>query len=173
MHEAYNDGLTNQWVIGNTPWSIGYFKQKDIPTHWSVAEGWTIADMYQEAVLAATDPNRIVWMSGTVNNPGTPTNANGSGGMILDNSATPGCEKPGLNCFPFTWKTVPEYWQEAGVTWQVYQDPDNFEDNMLAYFQQYQKASSNVSDPLTKFGNSYIGLDQFYAGAKAGMSRPH
>jgi phospholipase C len=52
------------------------------------------------------------------------------------------------------------------VTWQVYQDPDNFEDNMLAYFQQYQNASN--SSALTTKGNSYIGLESFYADAKAG-----
>lgn len=108
-------------------------------------------------------------MSGTVNNPGTPNNPDGTGGMMLDNSATPGCEYPkrNLNCFPLTWKTNPEYWQDAGVTWQVYQDKDNFEDNMLAYFKQYQEASTNVDDPLTKYGNSYIGLDSFYNDAAA------
>ena len=61
--------------------------------------------MYQEGVLAATDPNRITWMSGTVNNPGTPSNPDGEGGMMLDNAHTPGCEKPKLhlNCYPLTW----------------------------------------------------------------------
>ena len=109
-------------------------------------------------------------MSGTVNNPGTPNNPNGDGGMMLDNSATPGCEKPSknLNCFPLTWKTNPEYWQDAGATWQVYQNKDNFEDNMLPYFKQYQEASQDANAALTKYGNSYIGLDKFYDDAKAG-----
>ena len=90
---------------------------------------------------------------------------------MLDNSAIPGCEKPSknLNCFPLTWKTNAEYWQDAGATWQVYQDKDNFEDNMLPYFKQYQEASHNEDDPLTKYGNSYIGLDRFYDDAAAGI----
>lgn len=167
-HTAYNGGLTNQWASTNTPYSIGYFKRSDIPTHFDIAEGWTVGDMYQEGILAATDPNRVIWMSGTVNNPGTPNNPNGDGGMILDNSVTPGCEKPGLNCYPFTWKTVPEYWQDAGVSWQVYQDVDNFEDNLLACFQQYQDALKTNSSSLTTHGNSYLGLDKFYADAAAG-----
>lgn len=107
------------WVEKNTPFSHGYFKRKDIPVHWDIADGWTVQDMYtvsircgcvesqvlevsqylhvylqhslvQESILAATDPNRVHWMSGTVNVPGTPTNPDGSGGMILDNNATPG-----------------------------------------------------------------------------------
>ena len=86
-------------------WSLGYFKRSDIPTHFDVAEGWTVADMYQEGMLAATDPNRIMWMSGTVNNPGTPSNPNGTEGMMLDNAFSPGCQnyKLHLNCFPLKW----------------------------------------------------------------------
>lgn len=82
MHTSYNKGESNQWVAGNSPYSMGYFKRKELPTHFDVADGWTIADMYQESILAATDPNRIIWMSGTVNNPGTPSNPDGSGGMV-------------------------------------------------------------------------------------------
>lgn len=93
MHDAYNDGLTNQWVASNTPYSIGFFKRNDIPTHFDIAEGWTVGDMYQEGILAATDPNRIIWMSGTVNNPGSPSNPNGDGGIIIDNAATPGTQQ--------------------------------------------------------------------------------
>jgi len=48
----------------------------------------------------------------------------------------------------------------------VYQDPDNFQDNMLAYFTQYQKADKN--SPLTKHGNTYLGLEQFYEDAANG-----
>jgi phospholipase C len=47
MHAAYNNGLTNQWAATNTPYSIGYFKRSDIPTHFDIAEGWTVGDMYQ------------------------------------------------------------------------------------------------------------------------------
>lgn len=168
MHAAYNGGLTNQWATNNTPYSWGHYQRQDIPIHFDIAEGWTVGDMYQEGVLAATDPNRIVWMSATVNNPGTPNNPDGEGGMMLDNSATPGCEKPHLNCYPLTWRTNAEYYQAANVSWQVYQDADNFEDNMLSYFQQFQAVWNDTSSPLTKYGNSYPGLAKFYADAAAG-----
>ena len=32
--------------------------QQDIPNHFGIAEGWTIADMYSQAVVASTIPNR-------------------------------------------------------------------------------------------------------------------
>lgn len=166
MHSAYNGGLGNNWANADGPYSLGYFNRQDIPTHFDIAEGWTVADMTSQSILAATDPNRITWMSGSVNIPGSPTNPDGKGGMIIDNNATPGCEAPGLNCFPFVWKTFPEYLEEAGISWQVWQDFDNFEDNMLAYFEQYQVARNGSA--LRNKGNSYPGLDAFYEAAAQG-----
>jgi phospholipase C len=52
------------------------------------------------------------------------------------------------------------------VSWQVYQDFDNFEDNMLAYFEQYQNAPNGSA--LMEKGNSYPGLAKFYEDAKKG-----
>ncbi|KAK4552522.1 hypothetical protein LTR86_010366 [Recurvomyces mirabilis] len=166
MHEAYNGGLTNQWAAKNTP----YDKCLGSSSHHTLTH---IKDGASATSSAKIFPYigtllKAGLSSGTVNNPGAPNNPDGIGGMILDNSATPGCEKPHLNCYPFTWKTIPEYWQAANVSWQVYQDADNFEDNMLAYFQQYQAVDNDTSNPLTKYGNSYPGLDKFYADAKAG-----
>ena len=43
---------------------------------------------------------------------------------------------------------------------------DNFEDNMLAYFSQYQTAAED--SPLRTRGNSYPGLDAFYKAAEEG-----
>lgn len=78
----------------------------------------------------------------------------------------PGCERPHLNCYPTTWKTCPEFYEDAGVTWQVYQDTNNFDDNPLAWFKQFQKASNTSS--IGQRGMSFIGLDKFYADAMAG-----
>ena len=78
----------------------------------------------------------------------------------------PGCESNKVNCYPFTWKTFPEYLEDAGISWQVYQDFDNFEDNMLAYFVQYQNAPNGSA--LREKGNSYPGLAKFQSDAKAG-----
>jgi phospholipase C len=34
----------------------------------------------------------------------------------------------------FTWTTYPERLQAAGVSWRIYQEPDNYDDNALAWF---------------------------------------
>ena len=61
---------------------------------------------------------------------------------------------------------MPEYLQDANVTWQVYQDQDNFGDDALTSFVQYQNAPPD--SPLTIHGNSFPGLDKFYSDAAAG-----
>ncbi|TVY16834.1 Phospholipase C 3 [Lachnellula arida] len=116
-----NNDLNNLWAVNNTPTSWAHFRRQDVPVQFSIAEAWTVADMYQEGVIAATEPNRVTWMTGSVNCPGGPQTPD-QGGAVLDNNGTPGCEAPGFACFPFSWKTVPEFHQDAGVTWQVYQD---------------------------------------------------
>lgn len=52
------------------------------------------------------------------------------------------------------------------MSWQVYQDRNNFDDNPLARFEQYQKAPAD--SPLTKKGMSFLGLNRFYSDAKEG-----
>ena len=86
--------------------------------------------------------------------------------LLTVSKETPGCEAQNLNCWPITWETAPEIYQNAGVTWQVYQDTDNFDDNPLAWFKQFQNAPK--TSPLAKRGNSFLGLDQFYSDAAAG-----
>ncbi|KAJ5614642.1 phosphoesterase family-domain-containing protein [Penicillium herquei] len=162
---AYNHGLNNHWARNNTPWSWGYFKRQDIPVQFAIAEGWTSGDMYQESQITATNPNRVTLVSGSINVPGSPQKKD-QGGVYIDNNEVPGCDSDGINCYPLKWKTIYEFYEEAGVSWQLYQDTDNFDDNPLAWFEQYQNASS--SSPLTKKGMSYVGLEAFYEAAANG-----
>ncbi|KAF7196686.1 Non-hemolytic phospholipase C [Pseudocercospora fuligena] len=164
-HAALNGDKNNNWPPGNTPWSWAHFERKDIPNHFAIAEGYTVGDMYQESVIASTNPNRVSWVGGTINAPGSPPSPD-AGGMYIDNNETPRCEKARLNCYPLKWKTTPEYLQAAGVSWQLYQDTNNFDDNPLAWFEQFQKAANGSE--LQKRGMAYTGLVQFYNDAASG-----
>ena len=46
-HAAWNHGTNDHWASDNTPYSIGFYKRQDVPTQWSLAENWLVADMYQ------------------------------------------------------------------------------------------------------------------------------
>lgn len=166
-HAAYDNGNVNKWATKNTPYSLAYYKRDDIPLHFAVAEGWTMADNYHESVIASTDPNRISWLSGTM---GVDQAKQNLGGPAADNNETPGCETASdgstFSCYPYKWKTFPEYLEQIGISWQVYQDTDNFDDNPLAWFDQFQQAPN--SSALAQNGMAFVGLDRFYSDAEQG-----
>ncbi|KAK0522604.1 hypothetical protein OC834_006223 [Tilletia horrida] len=168
-HGAWNQGEIDQWAIKNTPYSLGYYKRQDIPLHFALAEGWTVGDMYSQSVIASTQPNRVSWLSGSINVPGGKQTTN-EGGPTIDNSGTPGCETEAHgsthSCYPLYWKTVPEFLEDAKITFQVYSNTDDFGDNPLPAFAQYQNATPG-SD-LYNRALTHIGLDRFVSDAAAG-----
>ncbi|SCO42877.1 related to non-hemolytic phospholipase C precursor [Fusarium fujikuroi] len=163
---AWNHGANNQWAVKNTPYSIGYYKRDDLPVHFALAEEWTVGDMYQESVIASTNPNRVMWISGSINVPGSPQTKDEGGYPYIDNNETPGCDKNGINCYPLKWSTAAEKYEAAGVSWSVFQDADNFDDNPYAWFEQFQ--DSKTGSDLNKKGMKGQSLDAFYAQAAAG-----
>lgn len=103
-HGTLNADRNNKWALANTPWSRGYFERADLPVHFAIAEGWTVGDMYQvrpalifekfdaemllqESVIASTNPNRVTWVSGSINAPGSPQ-APSEGGIVIDNNVS-------------------------------------------------------------------------------------
>ena len=165
-HAALNGDLNNHWATNNTPWSWAHFKRSDIPVQYSIADAWTVGDMYQESVIASTNPNRVTWASGSINVPGSPQTPSQGGNPYIDNNETPGCESGGFNCYPLSWKTAAEYYQAANVSWSIFQDADNFDDNPLAWFAQYQDALPGSQ--LYNKGMAGQSLDDFYAQAANG-----
>lgn len=167
-HEAYNGGLNDAWATNNTPWSWSHFQRSDIPVQFAIADYWTVGDMYQESVVASTNPNRVMWVSGSNNVPGSPQTSDEGGYPYIDNNETPGCDDLGINCYPLRWKTTGDIYQERGVSWQVYQDEDNFDDNPFAWFEQFQEADNTTNAELYSRGMAGLSLDTFYAQAANG-----
>ena len=172
-HDAYNHGERDHWAKKNTPYSIGYFKREDIPVQFGLADEFVVGDSYYESVISATDPNRAVFFSGSINAPGSPVGGNGRemGGPVFDNTESPGCHMHFPNgdpysCRPFKWKTVGEYLQDSGISWQVYQDKDNFGDDTLTQWKQYQDAPKDSE--LARRGISHPGLHKFFEDAQNG-----
>ncbi|EGD95874.1 hypothetical protein TESG_03338 [Trichophyton tonsurans CBS 112818] len=163
---SLNHGRNDRWQYFGEPANWGYLKRNEIPVHFSVAEGWTVGDMYQQqSSITATNPNRVMLVSGSLNVPGSPQKP-GDGGTYLDNWEVPGCPLPNINCYPLNWQTCYEMYEDLDVSWQVYQDRNNFGDNPLAHFKKFRDAPAD--SPLTKKGMSYPGLDKFYKDARAG-----
>jgi phospholipase C len=153
QHQAWDNGKMDQWIPAKGEYTMGYFKQQDIPFHWALAEAFTICDNYHCSVLGPTNPNRLHMWTGMIDPNGT------GGGPIIDNS-------PAFNNVILSWTTYPERLEQAGISWKVYQEEDNYDDNALAWFTQYANAPS--SSPLRQRGISFGLAGDFEADARAG-----
>jgi phospholipase C len=153
QHQAWDNGAMDQWVAAKGEYTMGYFTQPDIPFHWALAQSFTVCDNYHCSVLGPTNPNRLYMWSGMLDPDGT------GGGPVTDDS-------PAFNNAYLSWTTYPERLEAAGVSWQVYQEEDNYDDNALAWFKQF--SSAPASSPLWQRGMRKRPAGWFEADARAG-----
>jgi phospholipase C len=133
QHESWANGSMNGFVSAHLAadgvagqYTMAYFERNDIPFHWALADAFTVCDGYHCAMLGPTWPNRLYLMTGMVD----PEGANG--GPVYGNYVPPQ---------GFSWTTYPELLTQAGVSWNVYQEEDNYGMNVLEYFDQFQNAA--------------------------------
>ncbi len=159
-HQAWNHGRYGQWVTQKQDvLTMGYLRREDVAFHYALADAFTICDAYHCSVHADTAPNRIYLWSGTIdakNKLGKKPNGPGFGERAKTNG--------------YTWTTYPERLEAAGVSWKLYQggtgipgDPtDNFTDNSLEFFAQYQvEEGASPTSPLVQKGVSERSLAGF------------
>jgi phospholipase C len=135
QHEAWNNGKMDNWLPAhraadgvNGPYTMGYYKRADIPFQFALAEAFTICDAYHCSIMGPTWPNRMYWMTGTIDPDGE------HGGPIISNKIS----KEG-----FSWTTYAERLEKAGVSWKCYQQEDNYGTNMLETFNQFRSAAKD------------------------------
>lgn len=129
---AWNQGKMGFWPKYKNQYSMGYYKRADIPFQFALAEAFTLCDAYHCSITTGTDPNRIVFFSGSNFDPvlgsqginctdenGEPNNLRS---WITGALPTPGYTYAGT---AFQWETLPDALQRAGVSWRIYQDPND------------------------------------------------
>jgi phospholipase C len=126
MHQALDGGKLDEWLSAEheLAFTMSYYTRADLPWHTALADAFTVCDGYYASALGPTNPNRLYAATGTIDPEGR------GGGPVTDNSESK----------VYTWTTYPERLQARGISWRVYQQPDNFDDNALAWFKQYQQA---------------------------------
>src|ERR1700704_1588099 len=62
---AWNQGKMGFWPKYKTQYAMGHFERGDIPFQFALAEAFTLRDAYHCSVPTGTDPNRIVFWSGS------------------------------------------------------------------------------------------------------------
>jgi phospholipase C len=139
QHQAWNGGRMDQWLPAHRaadgehgPYTMGYFKREDIPFHYALAEAFTICDAYHCSVMGPTWPNRLYWMTGSIDPDGE------AGGPVISNKAPPE---------GFRWTTYAERLEQAGIDWRVYQygEPGKFPHNLFRHFAQFKNAAPGSS----------------------------
>ncbi|WP_267396746.1 phospholipase C, phosphocholine-specific [Sphingomonas sp. GC_Shp_5] len=144
-------GLDHSWKDSQARWrnwdvwadqkgalTMAHLTRADIPFYYALADQFTLCDSYHCSLQGPTGPNRLYHFTGTnglsvgqegvycVTNGGT--DANPGADMAKDDSSE------GL-----PWRTYAGRLEEAGISWKLYQELDNYSDNPLGYFKEFRK----------------------------------
>src|ERR1700722_12576695 len=131
QHASWNGGKMDNCLPAHrkadgakAPYVMGYLKREDIPFQFALAEAFTICDGYFCSVMGPTWPNRMYWMTGTIDPDGH------YGGPLIRNKTIKG---------GFRWTTYAERLEKAGVSWKIYnqfhpRDTENKPFNVLQHF---------------------------------------
>src|SRR5690606_5364995 len=129
---AWNQGKFGFWPKYKNVHSMGYYRRNDIPFQYALAEAFTICDGYHCSITTGTDPNRIVFWSGSNFNPelgrqginctDADSEPNNLRCWITGALPEPGYTYQGSS---FKWPTLPDLLEQAGVSWRFYQDPNS------------------------------------------------
>jgi phospholipase C len=136
QHESLNGGKMDGWLAAHRvadgvsgPLTMGYYTRADLPFYYALADAFTICDGYHCSMLGPTYPNRLYFMSASIDPDGT------HGGPALNNNAIKGGTT-------YSWETYPERLERAGVSWQIYYDlVDDYLMNVLRLFKPYQASA--------------------------------
>ncbi|MEV6067635.1 phosphocholine-specific phospholipase C [Nocardia sp. NPDC052001] len=145
--KAWGQGWWDRWIEAKSPATMAYYDRRDLPLQYELADTFTICDAYHCSMFGGTNPNRNYFFTGTTGfEPGGRKRA-------VDNAAYDARHRG------YDWTTYPERLEAAGVSWQIYQEWDNFTDNPIEYFLPFKRIGSKVLDSVR---GQYLTTEKFY-----------
>ena len=148
-----NGGHYDQWGMSKQLHNrMTHYKASDLPFYHALAANFTICDAYHCSTLTQTYPNRLhLW-----------TGCNGAGHVggepVMSNygeDETPSADMAEDRPIKaYEWTTYAERLERAGIDWKIYQEYDNFGDNILSVFKPFRPCDKNSS--LYKRGRSWV-----------------
>ncbi len=173
---AWNQGKFGFWPKFKTQFSMGHYRRADVPYQFALAEAFTICDAYHCSVTTGTDPNRVMFWSGT--------NADPAARARGENGTAANSEPDNLRCWikgalpepgysyagsSLTWPTIPDVLETAGISWRIYQDPnDNWTGAMHGGLAFESFRNAKPGSPLYEKGMSHWSLERFAEDARKG-----
>lgn len=117
---AWGHGRLEQWSKFKTAMAMGYYRREDISFQFALAEAFTICDAHHFSLTTGTDPNRIMFWSGSNADPAR----RARGENCTDRDSEPNnlrCQVSGELPTPgytyqgsaFGWPTLPELQRSA------------------------------------------------------------
>ena len=163
---AWGQGRMDQWPRFKTPASMGYYTRKEAPFQYALADAFTLCDAYHCSVMGATTPNRVMFWSGSVLDPALraqrahadddTAEIGNVRGYVTGSLPQPGYTYQG-DALP--WRTLPELLEQAGVSWKIYQHPnDNWSGVMHGGLPFEGFRSAKPGSPLYRKGMSEYSL---------------
>lgn len=151
----FNRGRYNRWGhSGALHTRMLHYTAGDLPFYYALADAFTVCDAYHCATMTQTYPNRLHLFSGC-NGGGTV-----GGDPVMSNygedetpSADMAEDRP-LRPDAYRWTTYAERLQAAGIDWKVYQEYDNFGDNLLSIFPPFRPCARDSE--LYRRGRSWV-----------------
>ena len=145
QHQSWDNGKMDGFVTSrlainanDAVLSMGYYTRTDLPYYYALADAFMICDNYFCSVIGPTDPNRLYTMAASIDPDGQ------NGGPIVQTLVATRASMIGK----LTYTTMPEQLQARGISWKVYNAPDQnllngvYSDNVLPYFKNFQDSSS-------------------------------
>src|SRR6195952_1310422 len=124
---ARNEGKYDKWLdnkrnsepeYANMPLTLGYHTRADIPFYYALADAFTVCDQNFCSALAGTTANRLFLWSAAIR-------ANASEAARVLNEETYYDREA-------TWRAFPDRLEEAGVSWNIYQNEVSFDSGLDA-----------------------------------------
>ena len=166
---AWNQGKFGEWPRFKTQYAMGYYQREDIPFQFALADAFTVCDAYHCSITTGTDPNRIIFWSGSNFNPDvlargqnctdTDSEPNNLRCWIKGALPEPGYTYQGS---AFRWPTIPDVLETAGISWRFYQDPNNNWTGAMhgcLAFESFRTAG--MESPIYKKGMANWSLERF------------
>jgi phospholipase C len=142
-HVAWNGGAQNNWLSSKGVRTMTYLDRKALPFYYALADAFTLCDAYFCSEMGPTNPNRFYMFTGKIGyEPGSTTR------RAIGND---GWDDP--NHKGYTWTTYAQRLQDAGISWRVYQEWDNYGDNSLEYFVTFMDIARKA---LAKTGHTKV-----------------
>lgn len=109
VHAAYNHGAMDGFVWAEgSPYTMGYYDQRDIPNYWNYARHFTLCDRFFSSQMGYSLPNHVY------------TVAAQSGGLIVNVGDLKELEEVMDDEEGFSFATIAKMMSNASIPWKYY-----------------------------------------------------